>query len=372
MRLSNNQQALFTLLSAGLWEQDARLLQFGEINYQEVFQLAQEQSVVGIIAAGLEHIVDTVPPKIDVLSFVSSTIQLEQKNAAMNVFIAHLMKQLNTAGISSVLVKGQGIAQCYERPLWRSCGDIDLLLDAENYDKAKVFLTPIADRVDEEIVKRKHLGITLHPWEIELHGTRHSELSKIVDSELDLIQQDTLGNRNVRVWQNGATTIYLPTPDNDVIFVFVHILQHFFKGGIGLRQICDWCRLMWTYRSEINVALLEQRLTRMGLMTEWKAFAALAVSHLAMPEAAMPIYSSGRKWRKKANRIVNFVLETGNFGHNRDTSYMRKRAYLIRKSVSLWRLTYDTLTRFLIFPLDSIRMWGRMLVKGVKVVAKGK
>lgn len=44
----------------------------------------------------------------------------------------------------------------------------------------------------------------------------------------------------------------MPRAEEDVVYVFAHILQHFFKGGIGLRQICDWCRLLYTYRDSLN------------------------------------------------------------------------------------------------------------------------
>ena len=57
----------------------------------------------------------------------------------------------------------------------------------------------------------------------------------------------------------------MPGPDNDVVIVFTHFLHHFFIGGVGLRQICDWCRLLWTYRESLDRGLLESRIRKMGL-----------------------------------------------------------------------------------------------------------
>ena len=71
----------------------------------------------------------------------------------------------------------------------------------------------------------------------------------------------------------------------------------------------------------MDVKLQERRLTKMGLMREWMAFAALLVDYLGMPVEALPLYSPDSKWSRKASRILSFVLETGNFGHNRDQSY---------------------------------------------------
>ena len=47
------QSAFFALLRAGLWEKEVQLLPYGEIDYSEVMRLAEEQSVVGLIAAGI-------------------------------------------------------------------------------------------------------------------------------------------------------------------------------------------------------------------------------------------------------------------------------------------------------------------------------
>lgn len=52
---------------------------------------------------------------------------------------------------------------------------------------------------------------------------------------------------------------------------------------------------MWTYRPEIEVNLLERRLTKMGLMSEQKAFAALSTDYIGMLVEALPLYSSERK-----------------------------------------------------------------------------
>ena len=383
MSLSNNQQAFFELLRAGLWDKEARLSKYGAINLKEICRIAEEQSVVGLVAAGLEHVTDVKPPKEDVLLVVGQTLQLEQRNKAMNAFVAELISRLRDAGINALLVKGQGIAQCYEKPLWRACGDVDLLLNADDYEKAKKLLLPLATEVETEYTHFKHVGMTIPDnfgtsdkgradgWVVELHGTLHSRLSKRVDKQIDAVQEDTFDHGNVRSWENGGVTVFLPAVDNDVIFVFTHILHHFFFEGIGLRQICDWCRLLWTYRGVIDVVGLALRLDEMGIVSEWKAFAAYAVEYLGMPAEAMPLLGEEAKWSRKAARINDFVLEVGNFGHKqrRDFSGM---SYLKRKFVSFWGRLSDMLRHFRIFPLDSIRFFGGVLRSGLHAAVRGE
>ena len=59
-------------------------------------------------------------------------LQIEKQNSAMNSFIGVLVEKMRKEGIYTLLIKGQGVAQCYEKPLWRSCGDIDLYLSEDN------------------------------------------------------------------------------------------------------------------------------------------------------------------------------------------------------------------------------------------------
>ena len=166
--------------------------------------------------------------------------------------------------------------------------------------------------------------------------------------------------------------VFLPSPDNDVLIVFTHFIKHFFKGGLGLRQICDWTRLLWTYRSEVDVKLLEKRLKRMGLMTEWKAFGALAVEIMGMPSEAMPFYVSSDKWRKKAEKIKDYVMVVGNFGHNKQQVYYSDKPVIIRKTISFWNKLGDILHHSTIFPIDSFRFLIGIMINGVKLAAHGE
>jgi len=179
--LDNNTKAFLELVRAGFGEKEARLSRLDEVDYDNLLRLAEEQSVEGLVTAGLEHVQDAKVPKEVLLQFIGLTLQLEQRNKAMNVFIAELVEKLRAEGINVILVKGQGVAQCYEKPIWRTSGDVDLLMDAENYKKAKSFLLPQSSSYKNDERYSKHLGKSLDPWYVEIHGTLRSGLSGKVD-----------------------------------------------------------------------------------------------------------------------------------------------------------------------------------------------
>ena len=262
-----NTLTFFELLKAGLWEKEVWLSLFEEGDFAVVYQLAEEQSVLGLVAAGIEHVKDVAVPKEIVLSFVGSALQLEQRNKAMNAFIRDIIGIMRMNGIYTLLIKGQGVAQCYERPLWRACGDVDLYLSSSNYEEAKKFLSSMASHIEHEEEWRQHLGMQIDSWLVELHGTMHSNLSKNINHLLDTVHKDIFYGGEVRSWNNDGVTVFLPSAINDVMIVFTHFISHFYVGGIGLKQICDWCRLLWTYRDSLNTRLLESRIKKAGLKT---------------------------------------------------------------------------------------------------------
>ena len=368
----NVNDAFFALLRAGLWEKEVRLSTYEPVDFSAILSLAEEQSVVGLIAAGLEHVIDKKPAKQDVIQFIGQTLQLEQQNTAMNYFISVLVDKMRVEDIYALLVKGQGIAQCYERPLWRSCGDVDFFLSADNYKKAKEFLAPLASSVDKENTRKKHIGMTIDPWVVELHGSLYCGLSSKIERVLDEVYQDAFYNGSVRLWNNDGVNVNLLSVEKDAFYVFTHILQHFYKGGIGIRQICDWCRLLWTYRDTLDIRKVESQIQKAGLKTEWKAFGAFAVDYLGLHPEAMPLYSPKKKWKKKSDRICSFILEVGNFGHNRDMSYYGKYPYVLRKAISLWQRIGDIARHALIFPLDSLLFLPSIVFNGLSSAVKGE
>ena len=226
---ANSKDVFLALLKAGLWERELSLSNYGVIDFNEVYLFAEQQSVLGLAAAGIEHVIDIKVPQESTLMLVGNALQLEQRNISMNTFVAWIVKKLREEGVFPLIIKGQGIAQCYERPLWRAAGDIDILLDVLSYEKAKQILSPIATKIEKESFKSLHLGLTINSWIVELHGSLRSCCLKRMDTIIDKVQKDTFFNRRVRVWNNNGTEVLLPDYNNDVFFVFTHIIKHFFS-----------------------------------------------------------------------------------------------------------------------------------------------
>lgn len=368
----NSEHLFFEILKAGLWETNIQLAPYGKVDYEALIRIAREQSVVGLIAAGLEHVTDMKVPQEIALTIAGEVLQLEQRNVAMNQLISNLIGQMRGLDIYTLIVKGQGIAQCYERPLWRASGDVDFYMSEVNFIKAREFFRPLVNSITPDDDKIRRIEMNYGPWVIELHANQYISTSIKANYVLDEIHRDLFYGGNVRSWNNNGTIVFLPSPDNDVIIVFTHFLNHFYKGGVGLRQICDWCRLLYTYRKSLDHVLLELRIRKMGLLTEWKAFAFFAVDYLGMPEDYMPLYNPTPRMRRKARLIKDFVMDVGNFGHNRDFDYFGKYPYLVRKVISMWVRIKDIFCHARVFPLNTLLFSISIVFYGLRSAIRGE
>ena len=374
MKVEKYIEVFFLLVRAGLFGRTEGLEDFAPdgVDWAAVYQLAKEQSVEGLVAEGIETVraewrkTHTTPfvPKEWALRFSSLTLQLEQRNQDMNRFVAKLIYRLQKRDVYALLLKGQGVAQCYNKPLWRKCGDVDLLLRDEDSRKAKDYLLQFASFSKAENEYKKDFALKIAGWLVELHGSLRCGFSSRIDRELDKMFQDTFDGGNVRSWMNGKVEVPLLGKEDEVFYVFVHFLNHFYKSGVGIRQICDWSRLLWTFRDSLDFTALEARLKKMRLMSEWRAFGMFAVEYLGLPVEAVPFCCEGKKWKRKAGQILGFVLKTGNMGHNR-RGKVKAKSFLSRKMKSSGQRFCDLAHHFTIFPMDTLRFFPAIFLNGL-------
>ena len=365
------ERLFFALLRSGLWDDAPELPDTapGEDDWKEVYSLSMSQTVVGLVTDGAAACPAGYVPKAVSLKLMSSLISTEKANAVIDSHVSRFVSLLEGSGVQPILVKGQAVAQCYIHPSGRMPGDIDLVIDPKQYEAAKAVISPIADSVGGEGLAYMHFGAMFGSVELELHGTVHTSLGRKINDVLDEAQALLHREGGYRIWNCLGTQVRIPSVDFDALFIFTHLLQHFFCGGLGLRQLCDWARVLHTHCAAIDRALLENRLTKMGILTEWKTFVGFLVDYLGLPEEEAPLYDT--RYRSKTGKLWAYIERVGNFGKKRGLRDRSKDPYLIRKVESMFVNSQDFLHHISIFPLDSLKFYWYYLRSGTLNVLKG-
>ena len=365
------ERQFFALLRSGLWNEVPDREAFGvPVEWESLHRLAYEQTVVPLVTDGVncldQALLPADPERLD--PFLGDLMMTAQRNAKLDAFIPKLFKALQ--GIPTVLVKGQSLAPDYPNPARRQPGDIDLLLLPSSYGEARERLLPKATTVMEEEAEIYHQGMRFHSVEVEIHGSISTLMSRKLDRKLAAMLQEQFDGRPLPAVSIDGTDIPVPEANFNAVYIFVHFLQHYWSGGVGLRQLIDWMVFISVHKRDIHPVLLENTLEGLGLLHVWKVFTGFAQEYLGCPAEKLPL--SARPSTKKNARIWRYIRSCGNFGKNAPRD-RKPEPYLLRKLHSLWKqVLVNRLRHFRTFPRESVRFFLGAFGYGIQRLAQGE
>ncbi len=224
--------------------------------------------------------------------------------------------------VSFAVLKGSTAALYYREPYLRTCGDVDILVAPDDYEKAAKLLK---DRQFEQVddlnyfkhINLKYGGVTVevHRYFINNDGEDEQSVVPIPIHSSNWILFDALKNAEI-VNADNVKTVLFPDQINAIIFL-QHIKQHL-KKGLGLRQILDWavfvdhCINDTFWRDKMQGIFAE-----MGLIP-------LAVTVTRMCQIYLGLRTEGITWCKDADEslcetLMDYIMECGNFGKSLET-----------------------------------------------------
>lgn len=354
------------LLKSGLWGTPPDEALFSDRpDWAAIFELAQTQTVVGIMADGLSnlHKKPEIPPAIK-LQLISQVLQIEQYNERSNHVMRELFQFLEQKGIHPWLIKGQGVAQNYPNPNHRMAGDIDLLLtEPADFGKASDALEELCREEGEKLKNRYHSTFYYKGVPIELHAEIFNETSPKLYGKLENWLR-VQGLKEPVVLERKNTKILLPPHSFDAVYIFLHFFQHLIGGGIGLRQVCDWMMFLNKNYEKISLNELAGNLEQLGQRKAWEIFASVAVDFLGCPVEKMPFYRTDNK--KAAQKVLNNIFYTGNFGTRQKKRHLKPDANVyLHKAVTLINILPVYWKNLSVFPKEAafsfFRLWKNSL-----------
>ena len=375
MNHSNTIEQFFALIRSGLWGGKAASSPFdGGADWAALLRLASMQSLTGIFADGAGTLPRELMPPAETARRLFVTVEsIRRANRRLDTVLAELEAGLRREGIEGILLKGQGVARAYLHPELRMCGDIDLYPGkGDAYLRCCEIVRSLGESEGREDESEKHFHFNRRGCSIEIHSHVMLAADPFVNRRLqrwtDEMLDDPSKLRHVEI--NGVE-VNLPPVDFDAVFILQHIANHLLKGGIGLRQLCDWSRYLHVHAAEIDRARLGNNLRTLRLMNCWQLFGWLAVNRLGLPEAEMPFYSP--RHEKRALRCLRIILRKGNFGHY-DKAARRNLDinYILRKMQTCLIVIGQHAELLRVIPAEVLRHLPWYLLDGIKRLFTGK
>lgn len=309
------QKQFFALVQSGLWGApiDAALFT-SQTDWRQLYQSAVEQTLSGVVLDGIQHLPRELRPGRELyLRWCNALLQMEENNRFLNRKLAGVCALYRANGIEPVLLKGQGVAQHYLHPLHRHCGDIDLYIGRQHYEKANALLRQEASGECEETYK--HTTVYWHGALVENHRLILRLNSPMADWRFQREAVRLLEKGACRITDiEGCRVLTPPLPFN-VAYVLAHSALHFLNEGIGLRHLCDWANLLHDGKKEIDREETVRLLRQWGLSKAARIFGAIAVNYLGLPKEDLPV-SYTPKDVEAGEWLLGEIWQGGNFGQH--------------------------------------------------------
>lgn len=216
-----------------------------ETEWGQIYELAKEQSLVGVCFVGLQRIGGDADEgflsigmnEAQYLDWMTSAASVQVKNEQVDAHCLELQSLLSDAGFRSCILKGQGVAELYGPDLgeFRQSGDIDVWMDG-GFDRVNSWVQSVSPT---NIINKHHVSLDL--WDdtkVEAHfhpiNLTNPRRQKKLVSFIERHEDECLSNVN-----DGS--IHVPSADFNLVYLLVHIYHHLFTEGVGLRQCMDYC-----------------------------------------------------------------------------------------------------------------------------------
>lgn len=363
--MAASQSFLLSLTRMALWGGQEPLPE-NKPDWKEIIALAKAQTLMGLIADAVPMLPTELQPDPQSRIVLHSTaLRIINSHSLLNRKVVDMKSRMDSYGINTVLLKGQGIALLYPNPQCRQCGDIDLYVGEKNFARTLEILAPDSEKKAKDYKYLKHFDIEEDGVSIEIHriaeilpGSRHNKLFQKWTIE-------NLEGPDICKVKIGGVTVNTPPVCFNAIYIMNHAWHHFMEGGIGLRQLCDWAMYLHRFHKEIDIELLRTDLARFGLTRAWKILSAVVVGHLGLPAEECPLYDSA--YTEKGSKVISIIWSEGNFGHHSSSRKGgRPKGFIAGKLYSLKINTSRIAKTFIISPIDVMSAWVSYVVKGIR------
>lgn len=190
-----------------------------------------------------------------------------------------VLRKLSEADIKCAVLKGSSVSICYNEPMLRTLGDVDILVNPSDYDKAIEVLC------GDEYADESYEGHTFH-YKYTLHGIPieiHKQVTEYTSAEYGQIIETKMSGALDRVIHKSIDEFEFPCLSNEyqAATLLLHTQRHFFENRLPIKMLCDWAMFIRTVSVEEWKSKVLPFIREIGLLEFCDAMVATANEYLS-------------------------------------------------------------------------------------------
>lgn len=238
--------------------------------------------------------------------FMEMVKKAYHENIARNMFLYYELQRIleffRSKRIKAILLKGAALAKfMYGDIGLRSMSDLDILVKQEDLDKTKEIMLRLdyiseKDRQEEPNKTKEHHHIPVY---------KHREKNIVVEIHWN-ISESSLGIEMKPWWKRAqpvklnACDVLIPSPEDMIIHLCIHLYNHGYDNRIFLRNLCDINETLRNHREDINWNLLRN-------LTEEYSIHKQVYSVLSLIRKLYDFDDVSHGWISQYNIDINFL-----------------------------------------------------------------
>ena len=277
--------------------------------WEDIYKISKQQTLAGIVFLAFEQLPDEKrPPKDILIKWYLYSERIKNENKKQNKYAANITERFLKDGFKSAILKGQGIAMLYPRPLYRHPGDIDIWLDGTR-EKIIKYIDTISP--DSEPVYHHVDFPVLSDIDIEIHFTPSWMNNYFINRKLQkYFTQNAEPSFNNSILLEDGLRVNVPTLSFNRVFILLHIYRHLFAEGIGLRQMLDYYMVLTAGFTPEEKDQTISTLKELNLYGFARATMYVLQKVFDMPDK----YLITPPDKKQGEFLLNEIMLSGNFG----------------------------------------------------------
>jgi len=227
--MTDLQKGILTLIKSALIDKPLPLPP--DFSLEGILPLCREHEITPMVCEGAVNCGIHNSPSFQSMFLESCQHLLASERQA--ALVKSIFRAFNAHNIDYMPVKGCLMKQRYPKHEFRPMADVDILIRTEQYDKIRPLMRQLGFY---EGVESNHEYI----WDsISLHVELHKRLVPSYNKDYYAYFGD-----GWRLASRCTGTRYAMTPEDEFIYLFVHLAKHYRDGGVGCRQMVD----LWVQR----------------------------------------------------------------------------------------------------------------------------
>jgi len=315
----SEQSIFFSILRISLWnrEKDKQdlhsFLAKSHYSWPLILKSFEEHALLGVVADTILSLPEHTQIKDYQINRVFQHIaNLHQLQFLARQAIVEVIEQLEKVGCKPILLKGEGLAQIYPVRCVRACGDVDIYVGTQDFDKAVSCMKSLcaASDVDHAKYGNHDYSISYKGIFFEIHFKPGYASVEKAEARFQELARHWLVPERCRSINILGRQILIPAQQYNILFVFEHLARHYRNSELGIRQFVDWALLL--EKSDFEESVLKSDLEELHVMEVWKRLGGVLREGLGVEK--IPFYTQD-EGDVLAKEIIQVVMSRGNFAH---------------------------------------------------------